>query len=343
MVVAGRKFVKDHRLQGVFHGALRPYISLWSPTCIQDFLPVFLLEYQSRRLFLLPYSFLSLVNSSLVTFRVSINNQFFVLQKTPVPPSPKTHLFVMLSLEFFLLSFLPLLAHAASGKGIVSLYGDSGCGTPNFTNFGEGIPDVLNFTLNADTCGTPGSVVHSYKVLQRPTCAHGNLAVFDYYRGQNCESEGSDPILNSDIKVDTYDNQCLALVEFNSLAFLCAGIGGTDGNANPSPISASSSSVSSSSVAVSSSPVAVTSTTASSAFATPLVPSATITSPLYPIPAGSSSSSTGTVGSVGIASGTSPATTSSIRASPLSFTGAASSFRMPAIKLVVLLGGLLLL
>ncbi|KAI4096560.1 MAG: hypothetical protein L6R37_006937 [Teloschistes peruensis] len=137
----------------------------------------------------------------------------------------------MLSLSSHGLFFLPLfLSHlpstlAAPSTGDVSLWSDSSCqpgATPSFS-----LPDpiALNHTLPADSCYTLPNAAHSYIVNSRPTCSDGSTAGFAYYNGQNCRAEGFGSAFNSgDTGDTTNDGLCLALVEFNSLAFLCEGV-----------------------------------------------------------------------------------------------------------------------
>jgi len=243
----------------------------------------------------------------------------------------------MLSLVPLLLSLSLPFVHAASGQGEISLWSDNDCGSGLTTSFGERDPVALNYTLSTDICGTPGAATHSYQVLRRPTCPNGNLAAFAFYHGAGCKSEGFGPALNSvDNGSGHLDGECLALVEFNSLAFLCAGLGTTGGDGSSSAASASNSPSS----------TAVASSITLSASATPIAPSASMTSPIYTAPVGSSLPgmvpiNTASGGSAPSASRTFPATPSAS-----SFTGSASRFKGSVASVagvIIVLGGAILL
>lgn len=66
---------------------------------------------------------------------------------------------------------------------------------------------------------------HSFRVDNRPTCDNGTIAAFAFYNGHDCQAQGFGPALNSFDRSDEYDGECLALVEFRSLAFICDGVG----------------------------------------------------------------------------------------------------------------------
>ena len=201
-----------------------------------------------------------------------------------------------------LLAVLAPLAHAASGQGTVSLWTGYSCD-----------PDsALNYTLDVDTCSTPGPIIHSYIIGERPTCDNGTAAAFAFYHANDCHAEGFGSALNNIFyESDGVDGLCLGLVELNSVAFICDGVGASGGR--------------SSSVLASSSVSSVVS-------ATPVAPSGTMASPLYPtitafptIPPYPS----GTGASVGLPSGT-------LGSSPAAFTGAA--VKMGA-SLIAIVGG----
>lgn len=237
-------------------------------------------------------------------------------------------------LQPFLLSFLPFVAYAASGKGQVSLWSDSGCGQGDTSNFGERDPVALNYTLSADVCGNPGATVHSYDVTQRPTCDNGAEADFAFYNGKDCQVKGFGPALNGgSSSTDGVDGQCLALVEFNSVAFICNGLSGKKEE------------MSSSSVAKS---TAVKSIATSSTSKLPIAPSATRTSPLSighegssipgSVPAGTAPAR-GTGPSAGFPSPTtlSPAPLAS------TYSGAGSKFMISLVGVVSVVGGAFIL
>ncbi|KAI4194514.1 MAG: hypothetical protein LQ350_007721 [Teloschistes chrysophthalmus] len=135
--------------------------------------------------------------------------------------SPPHHLFLPL-----LLSRLPS-TFAAASTGDISLWSDSSCQPGESPSFSLPDPIALNHTLAADSCYTLPNAAHSYIVNSRPTCSDGSIAGFAYYNGQDCRKQGFGPALNNDRGdggYTTYDGLCLALVEINSLAFLCKGV-----------------------------------------------------------------------------------------------------------------------
>ncbi len=234
----------------------------------------------------------------------------------------------MLSLVPLSLCLFLSLANAASGQGEISLWSDNGCGDGSTTNFGEIDPVGLNYTLDADVCGTTAAAVHSYQVYRRPTCANGITAAFAFYHGAGCKSEGFGPALNSVNPSTRVDGECLALVEFNSLAFLCDGLGQTNSGGSSASSSPSSQSVASSRT--------------SSASATPIVPSASMTSPLYTAPAGSTIPGQAPVNTA--SGGIAPSRTLPATSSTAVFTGAASKFSGGSVAgIAAVLGGAIFL
>lgn len=140
-----------------------------------------------------------------------------------------------MALYILLLTLLSLYCkvNATSQQGRIGLWSDSECNSKSgdTSNFGEQDPIALNFTLLADVCGVPGATVHSYRVLQNATCANGTTAGFDYYNSNNCTADPTDENPNpglakrmKDRRDSTVDGECLALVAFNSLAFVCDGV-----------------------------------------------------------------------------------------------------------------------
>ncbi len=285
----------------------------------------------------------------------------------------------MLSLISLLLSLLVPLVYAASEQGVVSLWSDSSCGSGATTNHGERDPVALNYTLSVDVCGIPGVTYRSFRIYQRPACGNGVLAVSAFYGNTDCKNDGYGfgPIISIDRQPGHYNSgDCLALEDFNSLAFLCAGLGVTGGasltnifyssatDAVTSSIASSATSLtndfySSASKAVTSSIAssatsltndfyssaskAITSSIASSPSATPIAPSASMTSPLYTAPAGSSFPgsvpiNTASSGIIGPSAGSTTA--------PLSpgFTGAAPRLggSVAGVSFVLVVGAVLL-
>jgi hypothetical protein len=285
----------------------------------------------------------------------------------------------MLSLISLLLSLLVPLVYAASEQGVVSLWSDSSCGSGATTNHGERDPVALNYTLSVDVCGIPGVTYRSFRIYQRPACGNSVLAVSAFYGNTDCKNDGYGfgPIISIDRQPGHYNSgDCLALEDFNSLAFLCAGLGVTGGasltnifyssatDAVTSSIASSATSLtndfySSASKAVTSSIAssatsltndfyssaskAITSSIASSPSATPIAPSASMTSPLYTAPAGSSFPgsvpiNTASSGIIGPSAGSTTA--------PLSpgFTGAAPRLggSVAGVSFVLVVGAVLL-
>lgn len=140
-----------------------------------------------------------------------------------------------LQLLLLTLSFLYCKTSAISRQGNVGLWSDSECNSKSgdTSNFGEQDPIDLNFTLLPDVCGVSGATVHSYRVSQSATCANGTTATFDYYDSNNCTADPTDEDPNPGsakrVKsrrdgVGLSDGECLALIAFNSLAFICEGV-----------------------------------------------------------------------------------------------------------------------
>lgn len=234
----------------------------------------------------------------------------------------------MPSLIPLFLTLLPLTS--AASQGSLSLWSDSSCQPGATSNFGERDPVALNYTLSADVCGNPGANVHSYIVNSRPTCANGTVAAFAFYSTANCvlpsNAEWSSGMHTFRLSTE-YDEKCLALVEFSSVAFICDGFSGSG--------SGSASVRASSSVTpVSSSP--------KSASATPVAPSTKITAPIYTtasVPTGinpSGAKPSGTGASVRPSSKT-------FGSSPATFTGAAVTRGIPVVGVIALVGAALVL
>ncbi|KAL9608451.1 MAG: hypothetical protein Q9167_006719 [Letrouitia subvulpina] len=126
---------------------------------------------------------------------------------------------------------------SANPPGIVGLWSDSECNSKGTTShFGQPDPINLNFSVEPDICGIPGATVHSYRVKQLAICDNGTEASFRIYHRDNCTGdptdEDPDPITAkrgfevemrqfTDADGDNLVGSCLALVEFNSLAFVC--------------------------------------------------------------------------------------------------------------------------
>lgn len=122
-----------------------------------------------------------------------------------------------------LLFCLPL-AIAATGQGSVSLWSNSDCAQGDTIPFSEPV-FIAKETPNADECVDLSREAHSYRVDSRPTCDNGTTAAFAYYNGHNCQEEGFGPALNKFSPSDELDGECLALVAFSSVAFVCDGVG----------------------------------------------------------------------------------------------------------------------
>ena len=140
-----------------------------------------------------------------------------------------------LRIIFLALSFLYCRTNALSQQANIGLWSDSGCNSKSgaTSNFGEPDPIALNFTLSPDVCGVPGATVHSYRVLSNATCANGTIASFNFFNSNNCTADPTDedpnpglPRRTNDRRDDDprLDGECLALIAFNSLAFICEGI-----------------------------------------------------------------------------------------------------------------------
>ena len=127
---------------------------------------------------------------------------------------------------------------ADPSNGSVSLWSDSGCNSYGGTsNFGEQDPIGL-MSLLPDTCGVPGATVHSYRVRSNATCSNGTTAGFSYFNTNNCAADPTDENPDPPKEKRQSDNElnlgsnpqlsgeCLALVAFNSVAFICDGVNG---------------------------------------------------------------------------------------------------------------------
>ncbi|KAI4215638.1 MAG: hypothetical protein LQ351_002107 [Letrouitia transgressa] len=139
----------------------------------------------------------------------------------------------------FLVSSLLFLWRPCSANkpGIVGLWSDSECNSKGATShFGQPDPIKLHFSLEPDICGVPGATVHSYRVEQLAVCDNGTEANFSIYHRDNCTAdptdEDPDPMMVKrrieveerqfiDADGNSLVGSCLALVEFNSLAFVC--------------------------------------------------------------------------------------------------------------------------
>ena len=163
---------------------------------------------------------------------------------------------MLLHILFLTLLFSCCKVNAASQQGKVSLWSDSECNSKSglTSNFGQPDPIALNFTLSPDVCGVPGATVHSYRVLQAATCANGTTAALHYYNRNNCTADPTDenpnPGLAKRVKnrrqsSSVLDGECLALVAFNSFAFVCEGLDARNVKINSLPASAFSSTISS--------------------------------------------------------------------------------------------------
>lgn len=143
-------------------------------------------------------------------------------------------------------NFFTVVQSQQSGK--VGLWSDSACNSYSSTsNFGEPDPIALNYTLDPDTCLVPGATVHSYRVRQNATCANGTTAEFQYWTRANCTADptdedtnppqqrgikrraaqqtDSDPASSLGLGSDPQlSGECLALIAFDSLAFICEGV-----------------------------------------------------------------------------------------------------------------------
>ncbi|KAL8996700.1 MAG: hypothetical protein Q9188_006505 [Gyalolechia gomerana] len=226
--------------------------------------------------------------------------------------------------------FLLCLTHtasAATGQGSVSLWSDSSCGDDSTIAFSEPRIIDLNYTLPTDTCHNLARSAHSYTVTERPICNDGREADFNYYRSRDCPEARTRPFPAND---DGYslDGYCLALVTFDSLAFVCEGVGrgSSDGG----------STTQSSPVVTSRSDLVVGPTPT----ATPVAPGSSLTAPLYTIldTSAYTLAPTGTVGSTGTVGPSSgqPSPTGGLLPSPSPFTGAAAGTEVSLMGVFVL-------
>ena len=233
---------------------------------------------------------------------------------------------------FLLFSLFPSLVYTSSEQGEISLWSNSECGDGSTIASGVRNPIALNYALRIDVCGTPGATVHSYRILQRPTCANGTAAAFAFFHGDGCRSEGFGPALNAaDDGPEGLDGSCLALVEFNSVAFICAGIGkasAVEGLNSTSDFSSPPSETATSSIAL--------------ALSSPIAPSPSMNSAPYATQAGSSYPDTF---ASNIASSIRPVASSTrlATASPFGFADGASRPDGSVTEILVVLGGVLLL
>lgn len=137
-----------------------------------------------------------------------------------------------------IVSLLCSMTCAGPSNGSVSLWSDSGCNSYGDTsNFGQQDPIGL-MSLLPDTCGVPGATVHSYRVRSNATCSNGTTAGFSYFITNNCAADPTDENPNPPKEKRQSDNnlnlgsnpqlsgECLALVAFNSVAFICDGVNG---------------------------------------------------------------------------------------------------------------------
>ncbi|KAI4139800.1 MAG: hypothetical protein L6R39_006104 [Caloplaca ligustica] len=190
------------------------------------------------------------------------------------------------------LLFFSGTAHAATGQGSVSLFSDSGCDDGYSVVFSDPVTIALNLTLDADVCHDLPRAAHSYEVDRHPICDDGTPATFDYYEFTGCHErrpryEGHH---SPDDNAAKFDGQCLALVEFMSLAFLCEGIKNRPSSqASTGQASTSQPSPSQGSPTAGAAPETVTVTVGTS-----MAPSSSLTVPLYPIPGTVVPSGTGT-------------------------------------------------
>ena len=176
---------------------------------------------------LLPFKSPELPNAIVLDLRFSrvLSSQRF--QLIPLPRQ------MALCILFLTLLSLFCKIDAVSQQGRVGLWSDSECNSKSTatSNFGEQDPIALNFTLLPDSCGVPGATVHSYRVLQKAICANGSTATFSYYNSNNCTADPTDENPNPGLvkriknrRQSVLDGECLALIAFNSLAFICEGV-----------------------------------------------------------------------------------------------------------------------
>ena len=163
---------------------------------------------------------------------------------------------MLLRILFLTFLFSCCKVSAASQEGRVGLWSDSECNSKSdlTSHFGQPDPIALNFTLSPDVCGVPGATVHSYRVLQAAVCANGTNATLSYYNRNNCTADPTDedpnPGLGTRVKnrrqsSSILDGECLGLVAFNSLAFVCEVVASREVKINSLPASAFSSTLSS--------------------------------------------------------------------------------------------------
>ena len=147
---------------------------------------------------------------------------------------------VLSPISFLILLLLSPVAYSQTKQGIVGLWSDSECNSFGDTSdFGQQDPIDLNFTLDPDRCGVPGATVHSYRIRQNAVCANGTGADFVYYESKDCSAEPTDENPDGRGKLkreshiiprqrsnsgDSLVGSCLALIAFNSLAFVCNGV-----------------------------------------------------------------------------------------------------------------------
>ncbi|KAL8935286.1 MAG: hypothetical protein Q9211_004774 [Gyalolechia sp. 1 TL-2023] len=122
-------------------------------------------------------------------------------------------------------------ALAATGQGSVSLWSDSSCGDDGTFAFSEPRIIDLNRTLPADTCHNLARSAHSYSVTERPMCNDGREADFSYYGSRDCPQEETRS-LPASLDGLSPSGLCLALVTFDSVAFVCAGVGSGESNSD---------------------------------------------------------------------------------------------------------------
>ncbi|KAL8837769.1 MAG: hypothetical protein Q9170_002387 [Blastenia crenularia] len=232
------------------------------------------------------------------------------------------------SFSLLLLYLNPHTALAAYGSGSVSLWSNSDCARGDTLAFTTPVVIALNYTLPADQCHSLDRAAHSYIVDSRPVCTDGNVADFAYFSGQDCQEGSSDdgagPAYSGDNPGGlttggfSLDDECLALVEFNSFAFVCEGVGKGDESATSKTAAQPSSSA-----ATASETTAVEATPT----ATPIVPLTSLTSPLYTF--------SGVSGATGTASGIPLPTTGLVPPpAPSPFTGASSTIMVPVVGLL---------
>ncbi|KAL9025690.1 MAG: hypothetical protein Q9196_005527 [Gyalolechia fulgens] len=122
-------------------------------------------------------------------------------------------------------------ALAATGQGSVSLWSDSSCGDDGTFAFSEPRIIDLNHTLPADTCYNLARSAHSYSVTERSMCNDGREADFSYFSSRDCPQEETRS-LPASLDGSSPSGLCLALVSFDSVAFVCAGVGSGESNSD---------------------------------------------------------------------------------------------------------------